>query len=133
MTAAWYGVAAGTSFLFPDAPGAHDLRVPLIGPWQAIVHNGCAADNPGCSRTWIVLRSIVTAIDGIGQGAGPLIVLEGLFLPTGSEAPKAEPSNPERPRPAPGTPNDGNKTLFSLPMPTLVGQAGIGVGISGQF
>jgi len=30
----WYGVGLGTSYLWQDSPGAHDLRVPVVGPIQ---------------------------------------------------------------------------------------------------
>src|SRR5882724_381482 len=49
-TAAFYGAAVGTSIIFPDAPGANDLRIPLVGPWIAIGHNGCSASEPDCSQ-----------------------------------------------------------------------------------
>src|SRR5262249_45905678 len=59
-TAFFYGAAAGMSYAFPDAPGAHDLRTPIVGPWLAIAHNGCAADDTDCSEVWVVFRSIAT-------------------------------------------------------------------------
>src|SRR5687767_14918038 len=32
-TGFFYGVGAGMSYAFPDAPGARDLRTPIVGPW----------------------------------------------------------------------------------------------------
>lgn len=138
-TGLWYGSAAGMSYLFPDAPGAHDLRTPVIGPWQAIAHNGCAADEPDCSKIWVAFRTVLTAIDGLGQAAGIGIFLEGLFVPTravaASEAPApAAPSRPAPPRtepsqpPAPSGPN-----LFYLPTPVNIGKSGVGLAWGGAF
>jgi hypothetical protein len=131
MTAVWYGAAAGISYEFPDAPGARDLRLPVVGPWLAIAHNGCADTEPDCSTTWVVMRTILTAIDGIGQAGGPLIVLEGILMRT-----EEPPSTPSTPGKAPGTapvPSDNGKNLLWLPLPRTVGSRGIGLGISGRF
>ena len=88
-TAVAYGAAMGMSYGFPDAPGAHDLRTPIIGPWMAIAHNGCAADEPDCSRVWVVMRTIGTAIGGLAQAGGILVAIEGILMPTqyAAEAP----------------------------------------------
>ncbi len=144
MTAVWYGAAAGASFAFPDAPGARDLRTPIVGPWQAIANNGCSADEPDCSGIIVALRTIVTAIDGLGQAAGPLLLLEGIFLRTGASEPSRSPrptpgasppqgpsSQPPPPATPPG-PSDGTKNLFFL-RPTTVGLRGVGLAVSGQF
>jgi hypothetical protein len=117
MTAFWYGAAAGMSYAFPDAPGARDLRVPIAGPWMAIANNGCPPDEPDCSGFMVVLRTIVTAIDGIGQAGGPLIVLEGILMRT-------EPLPAERRE---------DKGLTLLPLPRTIGSRGVGLGVSGRF
>jgi hypothetical protein len=54
-----YGAAAGLSYAYPDAPGAHDLRIPFAGPWLAIAHNGCGGE-PDCSQAMIVFRTVIT-------------------------------------------------------------------------
>jgi hypothetical protein len=131
MTAVWYGAAAGMSYAFPDAPGARDLRLPVVGPWLAIAHNGCADTDPDCSTTWLVLRTIFTAIDGFGQAGGPLVVLEGILMRT-----EVPPSAGAVPSKAPGTaplPKDDGKNLLWLPLPRTVGSRGIGLGVSGRF
>ena len=129
-TAGWYGAATGMSYLYPDAPGATDLRVPLIGPWQAIAHNGCAEGDPDCSRVWVVMRTIFTAMDGIGQAGGLALFAEGLLLPTQARG-------PERARtpaaPPPSSPPPTEKNLFWTPLPSAVGATGLGVSVVGAF
>jgi hypothetical protein len=80
-TAAWYGLALGSSYLWPDTVGAKDLRIPIAGPWVAFSHSGCG-NVSDCSKALVVLRAIATLVDGIGQAAGLGLVAEGLFLPT---------------------------------------------------
>lgn len=80
-TAAWYGLALGSSFAWPDTVGAKDLRIPLAGPWMALGETGCGNVND-CSKVIVVLRAIATIVDGIGQASGLAIAAEGLFLPT---------------------------------------------------
>ena len=133
-TAFFYGAAAGMSYAFPDAPGAKDLRTPIVGPWMAIANNGCP---PGeeCSNVWIVMRSVATAIGGIAQAGGVLVAIEGIFMPTQYapevSAPRA-PKPPSEPAPSPETPKPGEK-LFFIPTPMAVGTGGVGVGLVGRF
>src|SRR6266542_2957400 len=61
-SAVFYGLASGASYLWPDAPGTHDLRTPVIGPWLAISHNGCAPTDPNCSTLLVIARSVVEAV-----------------------------------------------------------------------
>lgn len=148
-TGAWYGAAAGMSYAFPDAPGARDLRTPVVGPWLAIANNGCPPNEPDCSRAWVVARTILTAIDGIGQAAGLGLILEGVFLPTQEPAARAAPpakrptrrlppsqldddDDDEVEEPTPSTePPPG--PLFYLPAPTVVGSSGVGLTLGGIF
>src|SRR5688500_20381247 len=46
VSAVWYGTAYGFSALWPDAPGAEDLRIPVAGPWMALGETGCADGDP---------------------------------------------------------------------------------------
>lgn len=80
--AGWYGAGLGASLLFPDAPGAEQLRIPLVGPWMSLAHTGCRDDDPDCNTTTVVLRVVLTVIDGVGQLGGLAAVGEALFLPT---------------------------------------------------
>jgi hypothetical protein len=146
-SALFYGAAAGMSYAYPDAPGAKDLRTPIIGPWKAIANNGCSAGDTDCSQVWIVMRTIVTAIGGVAQAGGILVALEGVFMPTqyqpdlaapSTPAKKREPSSPESspedsPKKQPEPPKPGDKNLFWMPTPMAVGERGVGVGVFGQF
>jgi hypothetical protein len=79
--AAWYGLALGSSYIWPDTVGAKDLRIPVAGPWMAFAHSGCGPV-ASCSEAIVVVRAIATMLDGIGQASGLAFVGEGLFLPT---------------------------------------------------
>ena len=133
-TALFYGGAAGISYAFPNAPGAQDLRTPIIGPWNAIANNGCPADEPDCSPVWVIMRTVGTAIGGAAQIGGLLIVLEGVFMPTQyyPEAPAKRPAiKPREPSPEPPKPSD--KNLFWMPTPMALGTRGVGIGVVGNF
>jgi hypothetical protein len=82
----WYGAAAGMATLFPDAPGAKELYIPVAGPWMSLAETGCRDDEPDCSTFEVVLRAILTGIDGVGQAGGLLVAIEGAFLPTENSA-----------------------------------------------
>lgn len=133
-TGVFYGAAAGMSFAFPDAPGAKDLRIPIAGPWMAIANNGCPPNDPDCSRVWVVMRTILTAIDGVGQAAGIGMMIESLVLPTQERS-----AAPVKPRRAPeieeeeAPPQEPTGPLFQIPVPTVVGRDGVGVGWGGVF
>jgi hypothetical protein len=135
-TALTYGAAAGMSYAFPDAPGARDLRTPIIGPWMAIANNGCAPNDTECSQVWIVLRSIGTAIGGLAQAGGLLVAIEGIFLPTqyAPEAPaRRAPKAPAEPAPGQEPPKPNDKNLFWMPTPMALGTGGVGLGVVGRF
>lgn len=122
-TAVWYGAAAGTSFLYPNAPGARQLRIPVAGPWLSLSHTGCAANDPGCSTTFVVLRAVLTAIDGVAQAGGIAVAIEGIFLPT-----------MEQPTSARVWRRPQHQTGFELrPAPILTGRHGVGLGVIGRF
>jgi hypothetical protein len=87
--AAWYSLALGSSYIWPDTVGAKDLRIPVAGPWIAFAHSGCGPV-ASCSKTIVVIRAIATLLDGIGQASGVAFVGEGLFLPT--QEPKRVPA-----------------------------------------
>jgi hypothetical protein len=137
-TALAYGAGVGMSYAFPNAPGAEDLRTPIIGPWMAIANNGCAPGDTECSRVWIVMRSIGTAIGGLAQAGGILVAIEGILMPTqvASETPArraptlpAEPS-PDQPK---DQPKSNDKNLFWIPTPMALGAGGVGLGVVGRF
>jgi hypothetical protein len=135
-TAVAYGIGAGMSYGFPNAPGAEDLRTPIIGPWLAIANNGCAPGDTECSRVWIVMRSIATAVGGLAQAGGILVAIEGIFMPTqyASDAPaRRAPKAPSEPTPSPEAPKPNDKNLFWMPTPMALGTGGVGLGVVGRF
>jgi hypothetical protein len=139
--AAFYGAAAGLSYVYPDEPGMKDLRSPIVGPWIGISHNGCSASEPDCSTVLVAIRSVLMALDGVAQVGSLAVVLEGIFMPTQQVAstprtePRRAPSNPAPTTPPPSTPNPGrgDKNLFFVPAPMTVGLRGIGLGVVGRF
>jgi hypothetical protein len=85
MLVGWYGVGAGTRFLWSDAPGAEDLLIPVAGPWMALAQTGCPESEPDCSIVETILRATLTTLSGVGQIGGIGIIGEGLFVPTRSD------------------------------------------------
>ncbi len=86
LTVGWYGAGVGTSYLWPDAKNARDLRIPVAGPWMALGDVGCSSKETKatCSDGIVVLRTTLAVLSGIGQAGGLLAILEGLFLDTGN-------------------------------------------------
>lgn len=123
-TAGWYGAAVGFSYLFPDAPGADDLRIPVAGPWMALADTGCAEDDPDCSTFIVVLRAILTTMDAVGQTGGVAVMAEALFLPTQDQS---APRRRERPRLRRET------GVVVRPAPMVAGSDGVGLGVVGSF
>jgi hypothetical protein len=98
LTAGWYGVGVGTSFLWPNAKNARDLRLPVVGPWMALGDVGCGSKERDCRDTIVVLRTTLAVLSGIGQAGGLLAMVEGLFLNTGTLSAEA-PVGPRTERP----------------------------------
>jgi hypothetical protein len=136
----WYGVGFGTSYLWQDSPGAHDLRVPVVGPFQALAKTRCADAESGCNTLTLVLRTILTSLSAVGQVGGVAIMGEALFFPkpssTGSSGSTELTAGsggagrwrlPEREaRDAPGV-----DSLIVLPLVTE--DDGIGLALSAEF
>lgn len=121
-TAVWYGLAAGASFVWDEAPGADDLRIPVVGPWLALGDTGCASTNPDCGTLGVVVRAVLTIIDGVGQAGGLLIATEAVFLPT-REAPTGSERN-----------SRGPAQSFSVrPAPWVGRDSGVGLSLVGAF
>jgi hypothetical protein len=125
VTAGWYGAALGFSYLWPGAPGADDLRIPVAGPWMALADTGCADDEPNCSIFIVVLRAILTTMDAVGQTGGVAVMAEAIFLPTQEAAPP--PRQRRRPR------LQRETSVLVRPAPLLAGQDGVGLGLVGSF
>ncbi|MCL2823211.1 MAG: hypothetical protein FWD57_04405, partial [Polyangiaceae bacterium] len=55
-----YAIGLSCSLIWPDAPGASDLRIPVVGPWMSLAHTGCPSHNPDCSQGMVWTRAILT-------------------------------------------------------------------------
>ncbi len=77
-----YGMAYGTSYLWPDAPTASDLRLPVVGPFMAMAGARCGSSESGCGAFSVVLRTVFATLSGIGQVGGVGLIIEGIFMPT---------------------------------------------------
>ncbi len=77
-----YGIGFGTSYMWPSAPTAPDLRLPVVGPWMALANAGCGDNESGCETVTVVIRSLLATLSGLGQAGGVFLMSEALFLPT---------------------------------------------------
>jgi hypothetical protein len=111
-----YGAVLGASYIWPDNHLSDELRVPLAGPWMAIARAGCPADEPGCSKVWMVVSGIFIGIDGALQAGGLGIALESAFMPTASAKPRKRSEAPT-----------------VRPVPVVTGRNGVGLGVAGTF
>jgi hypothetical protein len=89
LTAGWYGIGVGTSYLWPDAKNARDLRLPVVGPWMALGDTGCGSKERNCRDAVLVIRTLAAVLSGVGQAGGLFAIAEGLFLNTGTVAAEA--------------------------------------------
>jgi hypothetical protein len=129
LTAGWYGVAVGTSYLWPDAPNARDLRIPIAGPWMALGGVRCGTEESNCTDAVLILRTVVGVLSGVGQAGGLFAIAEGLFLDTGS-TPKAGASSSSRR--APGE-IDSRKQQAAWAAVPVVLPDGAGIELVGRF
>jgi hypothetical protein len=88
--AAWYGGAFAASLLWDDAPGAKELRIPVVGPWMSLKDTGCPKGDRDCNTTTAVLRAVLTIVDGVGQIGGLAVLGEAIFLPTSTARPRTQ-------------------------------------------
>jgi hypothetical protein len=114
-----------------------DLRIPVAGPWIGIANNGCAETEPNCSKSLVIIRTVLMALDGAAQAGSLAVMLEGLFMPTqeipaGALPPVEAPRTPSSPPPK-TPPANGDKNLFFVPLPMTVGARGVGLGVTGSF
>lgn len=82
VTGVFYGAALGASYLWPDARGAEDLRIPIAGPWLKLFQTGCSDTNPNCNKLLLAVGAVLAGIDGLGQAGGVGLMLEGIFMQT---------------------------------------------------
>lgn len=86
VTAGSYGLAYGTSYLWPHSPAAESLRIPVVGPWMAIPESGCGRGEQGCDTFPVVIRSVFATLSALGQLGGLGLLAEGLLMNTASES-----------------------------------------------
>jgi hypothetical protein len=123
VTAGWYGVAVGTSYLWPESDGASALRIPVAGPYLALAKTGCGENETFCDTITVVLRTIITTLSAVGQTGGVLVLGEGLFLPTAPAGHRRADSPPPQRLVRP------NVTVT----PSAVGPSGYGLSVFGNF
>jgi len=123
VAAGFYGAALGASYLWPKAPGADELRIPIAGPWMALASTGCPDHDPECPVFTVVLRAVLTTLDGIAQAGGVGIAIESAFMPTRKRETEATDSRPLRPL----------KPRRVRAVPFTTGRDGVGIGIVGRF
>ncbi|MBN1611200.1 MAG: hypothetical protein JW940_31495 [Polyangiaceae bacterium] len=121
----WYGGAVGLSYAWPSAPQADALRIPVAGPWMALAATGCPGGDPDCSVYIVVLRAVLTGLDGVGQVGGLALMAEAALMPTSGPGGQAQPTT--RARHAP------RRVAFDVRPIPLVGNDSIGVGLQGHF
>jgi hypothetical protein len=110
----WYGLGVGASFAFKDEPWAKSMRIPVAGPFMALKDMGCQKDDPDCTTPLVVVRSVLAVIDGVGQVGGLGVLLESLFVQSGSPPPPP----PKR---------------ASLRAAPIVSGSALGLAVSGEF
>lgn len=110
----WYGLGLGSSFVWKDEPWAKSMQIPVAGPFLALRDVGCQKNDPDCSTPFVVVRSVLAVIDGVGQVGGLGVLLESLLVPSGS----APPPPPKR---------------SSVRAAPLLAGGTLGVAVSGEF
>lgn len=120
ITVGWYGAAYGLSYLWPDAPHASDLRIPVAGPYMALANTGCGANESDCGTFTLVIRTVLTGLTAVGQTGGVLAMIEGVFLRTQATGDRVSA------RPA------ARSTSFQL-SPVATQSGGLGLSLSGNF
>jgi hypothetical protein len=121
LTAGWYGASVGTSYLWPDAPNARDLRLPVVGPWMALADVGCGSAESSCTTVTVITRTTLAVVSGIGQAGGLFAILEGMFMDTRSSAPPA------------ATGRDAARAPSWAAAPVVLSNGGAGIEVVGRF
>lgn len=82
-----YGLALGASALWPGAPMAAELQLPVVGPFMALAEAPCQASETGCTTFTEVFRGIGISLDAILQVGALALMIESALLPEGPRAP----------------------------------------------
>jgi hypothetical protein len=69
-------------------PGSGQLKIPVVGPWIALGHSGCAPDEPDCAAAKVGVRDALLVVDGIVQAAGIALMIEAVVMKTSPERKK---------------------------------------------
>jgi hypothetical protein len=92
---------------------------------MALAATGCPAGDPDCSVYIVVLRAVLTGLDGIGQVGGLALMAEAALMPTSGPVGRAMAETRAHHTP--------RRVAFAVrPMP-LVGKDSVGVGLQGHF
>jgi hypothetical protein len=123
VLAGWYVAAIIPSYSFPHAQGAHELRYPMVGPWMSLAESKCETGNPHCDSTvMVVVRAVLTALDGVGQAGGLALMVEGAFMRTGPNSLSVAAPKQRKP----------SARWKVSPVPLLADHV-VGVGLAGRF
>ena len=120
VTAGWYGIALGSSYLWKDAESSPPLRIPIAGPYMSLAKTGCSSAEPNCDTFTVVFRTIITSLSMVGQTGGVLAMIEGAFVPTATPAAESR-----------RVPKHSEHHVAIVPTPTNA--AGAGFAIVGDF
>jgi hypothetical protein len=145
ITGLFYLPVLGASYIWPDQRGASDLRIPVVGPWMTLGQTRlCNADpnaDADCNNFLRVTGAVLLAFDGLGQAGGVAVMLQSLFMRTGSgsaeqasESPSefsALSSLPQRPPNRPLTYRSGDFEM--TPVPMVGAGSDLGLAFIGQF
>jgi hypothetical protein len=124
VLAGWYIAAIIPSYSFPHAQGVRELRYPVIGPWMSLAESKCETGNPHCDSTvMVVIRAVLTALDGVGQAGGLALMVEGAFMRTAAASQMG--AAPKQTKPSP--------RWEVRPVPLIADHGGVGVGLAGRF
>ena len=107
-TGGFYALGLGTSLLFPDAPNAKSLRIPIAGAFIALGDVGCGPEEGDCDTVTVVARTIVASLSALGQAGGLALMVEGLFLPTSPSQRASAGRRERRPIDTAGSARDGD-------------------------
>jgi hypothetical protein len=124
ILAGWYVAALIPSFSFPHAQGARELRYPIVGPWLSLAKSECGAGNPHCDDTiMVVVRAVLTTLDGLGQAGGLAVLVDGALVPTAPEGRTGSLSKQRKP----------SARWQMRPVPVVGDRGTIGIGLAGRF
>jgi len=91
---------------------------------MALAATGCPDHDPNCPTFTVVIRAVLTALDGIAQAGGVGVALESAFMPTkrrrDTAATETGPWRPPKPRRVRAVPFTGGRDT-------------VGIGIVGRF